>query len=392
MRSFNAKGFLLPKSNKVGLRILATSLFAASLVACGDFKKEKEMITNFVPQEKTVKEHSVGDAKFVLQETEIPHQYQLAISWPEEIKKVVIENDGKRIFDTDSTRQYLLSLKDNTRFNIRAFSYDGEKPVLIGEMQGATPKDYSISGNVELKEDTDIEAYRVFLVNEPKIQTNGKILRVKATKIYSDNAQITSFPQGSKAPLQSDGASGGLVHFSAKQAMGHVRINLRGQHGGDGVNGLPWDNRAADGGGGRSGAHECLRPPLIGGPLKCWCTRGPDNGGDGASGAKGRSGTAAGRGGSSGKILIEITDPSEFVVEPFQEIGLAGIPGKGGPGQEGGNGGPAGDPTSNECSSARNGNKGATGANGDDAPPSLDGSTETLCISIGQGEGKCQTR
>ena len=101
MHSFKAKEFLLPKYKKVGLRILAAGIFAASLAACGEFKREKETITNLVPQEKTVDANSVGDAKFILQETEIPHQYQLAISWPEEIKKVVIENYGKRIFDSD---------------------------------------------------------------------------------------------------------------------------------------------------------------------------------------------------------------------------------------------------------------------------------------------------
>lgn len=392
MRSFNVKGFLLPKTNKAGLKILAMNLFATSMVACGEFHKEKETITNNVPQETSVREQAIGDAKFALQETEIPHQYQLVISWPEDIKKVVIENDGKKIFDTDSTKQYLLALKDNTRFNIRAFSYDSEKPILLGEMQGATPKDYTFSGNIELKENTEVEAYRVFFVNQPRILTNGKTLSIKATKIFADDVEITSFQQGSKAGLQTNGIDGGLVHLIAKQAQGHMKIHLRGQHGGDGLNGLPWEYRAADGGAGTNGAHECLTPPIIGGPVKCRCTRGPSNGGDGAGGAKGRPGTQAGRGGNSGKILVEITEPSEFVVEPFQEIGLAGVPGKGGPGQEGGNGGPAGDSTSSECSNANNGNKGATGPNGDDASPSLDGSTETLCISIGQGEGKCQAK
>ena len=393
MRSFNSKGTFLSQSKRTWFRAGISSLVTIALFSCSEFKKEKEKetITNLVPQEQTVKQQSVGEAKFVLQETEIPHAYQLAISWPEQIKKVVIENDGDRIFDSESTHQYFLSLKDNTKYNIRVFSYDSEKPILIGETEGATPKDFSMSGNIELKEDTEIEAYRVFLVNEPKIQTNGKKFRIRATKIFADNTEINSFPEGSKAPLQSNGASGGLVHIEANEAKGQVRIVLRGQHGGDGVNGLPWDTRAADGGGGSNGSHDCLKPPVLGGPLKCWCTRNPDNGGDGSPGSKGRNGSTAGMGGNSGKILVEVIEPSEFSVEPFLEVGLAGSPGRGGPGQEGGNGGPAGNPTSSECRSARDGNKGPNGPNGDDAPPSLNGSTEALCISIGQGEGKCQS-
>lgn len=390
MRSQSAKGILLPKGNQIGLKVLAASIFLSQLTGCGDFKKET-VTTNTVPVEvPVIKEQTYGDAKFNLIASEIPHQYQMVVTWPSDIKSVVIEDDGKKVFTTVSGNQHILSLKDNTRFNLRVFTNDGEKPVLIGEFQGATPSDYTFSGNVELKEDTTIEAHRVFFINKAKIQTNGKALVVSADQIVSDDAEVFSFNQGTKAGIETSGASGGLVHLKSKEASGHMKVTLRGQHGGDGRNGLPWEIKAADGGGGRGGAHDCLRPPLIGGPLKCWCTRTPDNGGDGAAGAKGRSGTPAGRGGNSGKIIVEIKEPSQFVVEPFQEIGFAGIPGKGGPGQEGGNGGPAGDPSSSECSSARNGNKGATGANGDDAPQAMDGSTETLCISIGQGEGKCQ--
>lgn len=392
MRSFNVKGILLPKGNRIGPKLISAGVIISQLLACGEFKKET--ITNNIPapaKETDVKENALIDAKFLLQATDIPHQYQMVITWPEEIKKVFIEESGKRVFSTESGNQHILTLKDNTRYNLRVFSNDESKPTLIGESIGETPIDFTFSGLVEIKEDTEINSHRVFFVNKPKILTNGKNLIIKTDSLLSDEAEITSFPQGIKAPLETSGLGGGLVHINAKTAIGHVRIYLRGQHGGDGISGLPWESRAADGPGGRSGAHDCLRS-YIGGPLKCWCTRQPSNGADGVPGAKGRNGTQPGQGGNSGKILVEITDPSEFVVEPFQEIGLAGNSGKGGPGQEGGEGGPAGDRSSNECSRARGGYKGPTGPQGDDAPIAINGSTETLCISIGQGEGKCNLK
>lgn len=379
-----------PKAKKFVFGAIIALTSAAYLSACGEFKKSPG--ADPAPVKQVLETNTVGDAKFFLNEIDIPHQYQLIISWPEDTKKIVIENDGKKIFEGDSERKYILNLKDNTRFNVRAFSYDGSKPLLIGEMQGLTPKDFSLSGAIDLREDMVIEAYRIFLVNDPKIQTNGRAMNLKATKFFSDNAVITSFPSGSKASSRLNGKGGGAVFILAKQAQGHLSINLRGQHGGDGTDGLPWENRAADGAGGKSGAHDCLPLLPIGGPLKCWCTRNPENGGDGAPGLRGRSGTAGGKGGNSGEILIDVTEPSEFVVEPFQEIGLAGQPGQGGPGQEGGYGGLAGDPTSVECPSARDGGRGFTGEKGGNGPEVLDGSIETLCISIGQGEGKCQPR
>lgn len=389
-----AKGRAMPKTRISGLRILAATIIA-SQVGCGDI--QKEVNNNNTPvAEKSTRSQADGNAKFNLQELDIPHQYQIVVSWPAEVTKIVIEDSGKKIFESDSVRQYTHPIKDNTKFNFRVFSYDGDKPVLIGEYVGLTPRDYSIEASTELKEDLVVEASRVFFINESKIQTNGFKVTVKADKFYSDNAEIYSFMTGAKAPLETDGVAGGNVEIKAKEAIGHLRVNLRGQNGGDGVSGAAWDIRAAAGGGGRSGAHECARASVggigIGGPLKCWCTRNPDNGGAGANGAKGRDGTKAGRGGNSGALLVEIQEKTEFVVEPFQTVGVAGVPGKGGPGQLGGVGGPGGDPTSSECSGSRPGPEGKIGDIGTDGANALDGNIESLCISIGQGEGKCQAK
>ncbi len=396
MSKENVKAETFRKPNWTGLRVLAISVVLGSLIACGELP-EKQTTNNYVQAEqKTVRPKTSGDAKFSLQELDIPHQYQILMSWPSDVTKVVIEDAGKRIFETDSVRQYTHPIKDNTKFNFRVFSYDGEKPVLIGEYSGLTPRDYSIEASTELKQDLFIEASRVFLINESKIQTNGFKFVVKADKFYSDNAEIYSFLAGSKAAAETDGISGGVVEIKAKEAIGHLRVNLRGQNGGDGFDGKPWDIRAATGSAGRGGAHDCARASVggigIGGPLKCWCTRNPDNGGAGASGAKGRDGSKAGRGGNSGALLVEVQEKTEFVVEPFQTVGVAGIAGKGGPGQLGGIGGPGGDPSSSECSGSRQGPEGKPGDKGADGANALDGNVEALCISIGQGEGKCQSK
>ena len=386
MSSINVKGFSKPKKTKSILASCSVLAFMLLVVGCGEFKKEK-----IVTQEVKARTLTSGDAAFSMTETDVPHQYQLAISWPSDIKKVFIENDGRRILETDSIRQHFLILKDNTKYNIKVFSADGDRPVLIGESQGLTPKDYSFNGIVELKNDLEIMANRVYFSNQTKVQTNGFQLKVQAQKVVSDDAEIFSFLENSKAEPSQDGKSGGLVHIVSIEALGNLKINLKGQNGGDGIDGLPWTTVAAGGSVGSTGGHSCAKSPIgIGGALKCWCTSQPGNGTNGAGGAKGNSGTKAGSGGSSGKIIVEVSDSSEFTAEPSQQIGLAGIAGKGSDGQEGGAGGPPGNPTSSECRNASQGPQGAKGAIGDDGVVGIDGSKETQCVSIGQGVGKCR--
>lgn len=372
-----------------GGKILASSLILMGLSACGEFEKEK-----IVTVEPKARNFALGDAQFNLSETDIPHQYQMAVSWPNDIKKVYVEKEGKKVYETDSGQPVTLQLKDNTKYNIRVFSTEAEKPVLLGEAQGSTPVDYTFNGVTDLKEDLTVEANRVFFLSKSKIQTNGHILNVKAQTVVSDEAEIFSFPEGAKATTEKDGLSGGLVQIVSEFAHGNMKVTLRGQNGGDGLDGLPWSYRAPDAGQGSSGAHDCVKVSVggigIGGALKCWCTSNPNNGFDGPQGAVGRNGTPAGRGGNTGKIVIEVKETSDFAVEPNLIIGLAGTSGKGGPGQEGGNGGPPGDPTSSECHSASPGNKGPQGNPGENAAPSQDGGTEIMCISIGQGSGKCK--
>jgi len=392
MRLTNAQGMGLPKTAN---SLFIVGIICLNLIGCGEIKKESPQERSSEPvvpvvsapkKEEGIKSEQV---KFLLQETNIPHQYQLAISWPEDNQKIVIEESGSKVFETASVHEYLYPIKDGTKYSVRVFSYDKENPILLGEMKGAAPKDYSMDAPMELKQDLVVEAHRVFLNNKVSLQTNGFIVKFKADKFISDEAEIFSFPSGQKAPLRTSGRGGGLVEIRAKEARGHLKIRLIGEHGGDGIDGEPYTHRASDGLPGANGDHTCLRAPVTGNIIKCVCTSQPDPGTPGERGAPGRPGLAAGAGGNSGIIRVEISEKSEFGVEPFQDIGLAGRTGKGGPGQAGGVGGPPGDPTSLECHTSTKGSDGGAGDPGEDAAPAANGLRDLQCISIGQGEGKC---
>ena len=257
------------------------SFLLISLTACGEFQKEK-----VVTVEPKARNFSIGDAQFDLSETDIPHQYQMNVSWPKDVKKIYVEKDGKKVYETESGQPVTLQLKDNTKYNIRVFSTEAEKPVLLGEAQGATPVDYTFNGVIDMKDDLTVEAHRVFFLSQSKIQTNGHSLIVRAQTVVSDQAEIFSFPEGAKALSEQNGLSGGLVQIVSEIAHGNLKVTLRGQNGGDGIDGLPWDSQAP-------GA-------------------GPGNGFDGPKGANGRNGTPAGRGGNTGKISVEVKETSDL--------------------------------------------------------------------------------
>ncbi len=381
------------------LKLVVISFFTlAGFIACNELSRESDTpnvpASSFASNKQTISTKIYGDATFELKETNYPHQYQIFISWPKNISKIFIEDFGTKVFETNSHQQYIYTIRDNIKYNLRLFSTDEGKPVLLGGFAGQTPKDYSIDSETILKENLTINADRVFLTKRAKVQINGFEFTVATSKFFSDEAKIYSFPHYmEKAPRGTLGQSGGRIRITSEVAYGRLHVELRGQDGGDGSNGSIWPTRAADGAQGGSGSHECLQVSFvglpIGGPIKCWCTRSPGNGAPGANGAKGYNGTPGGKGGNSGSLFVKLQQDTGFVIHLIQSEGHGGIPGVGGPGQEGGYGGPSGNPTADACPNANAGPNGFRGPKGDDAPPSLHGSIDPSCILIGSNEEKC---
>jgi hypothetical protein len=237
--------------------------------------------------------------------------------------------------------------------------------------------DFILSNSMVLTKDTTITANRIYLYRNSLIITQGYKLTLKAQNLYADHARIMTFPEFAQAPLSMDGRSGGQINLDVGRAMGELFLELRGEHGGQGLNGNPYFFAAQNGPQGQRGGNHCLRL-IIGGPIKCICTRNPTNGGNGAPGAKGQIGQNGGNGGNSGTATLKITDYSQFNLEIFQFAGMGGTPGLGGPGQKGGKGGPPGDRTTSECNPGINGYDGADGPQGDAGVRGRDGEKEAI--------------
>jgi hypothetical protein len=237
--------------------------------------------------------------------------------------------------------------------------------------------DFILTNSMVLTKDTTITANRIYLYRNSLIITQGYKLTLKAQNLYADHARIMTFPEFAQAPISMNGRSGGQVVFEVDRAMGELILELRGEHGGQGLNGNPYMFAATNGVQGQRGGNHCLRL-IIGGPLKCICTRNPTNGGNGAPGAQGQRGQNGGNGGNSGSASIKIADRDQLNLFVFQFPGMGGSAGLGGPGQKGGKGGPPGDRTTSECNPGLNGFDGADGPPGDFGLRGNDGEKEAI--------------
>lgn len=377
------------------MKKIAMKLVAALALLTVGCNNKKEYVT--VPQSgatqsspastPTPKITELGVA-FQVVEPNVPNQYQIYISWPKELKSIFIEDFGKNVFISNKVqRDFLYTLRDNTSYNLRVFQTTDAGARLVGEYKGRMPNDFVFTGPVNLERDLNVDVHRVFFTNETRVQTNGFKLTIKADKIFSENAEIFSFVRGQKADLMMKGRNGGVLKIVSEEASGTLRISLRGEHGGDGIDGSTHMTRAADGASGSAGAHDCAR--ALGAIVRCWCTSSPGPGKPGADGVDGFPGSDSGKGGNSGVVSVEVKNDNNFRLNVLQEAGLSGTPGRGSEGQDGGLGGAPGNPTSDACGGSHPGQNGKRGKSGAVGSRPSDGEIEKKCISIGQDVRDC---
>ena len=271
------------------------------------------------------------------------------------------------------------------------------KPVSLHANVSITlPRDLEIRGQQKLERITHV--YRLFLRAGSTLYSDGKPLYIDVTQLISENSQITTFAENQIANESIDGRPGGTIVIRAERASGHLILNLRGEWGGSGRNGLPGRPGAPgkQGNPGVIGAKAIIHRPAIFGPLpqiNRFCVTPPGPGESGENGVPGGIGGSGGRGGDSAKAYVVIQNPSGFKLIPNTLPGKGGIPGPGGVGGPGGQGGPPGvNPDSNVCPNASPGPTGVVGLKGAEGLPGLSGSPLPTCFRLGSANfGDCET-
>lgn len=222
------------------------------------------------------------------------------------------------------------------------------------------------------------------------ITTGGQDVRLEIGELLSDQGTIQTFSEGQKAEKGRDGRGGGKIELVVGRATGKLFLELRGEDGGNGLDGKDPDEslRGAKGYSGApamysgsfdTGGHRLERPAKDGG-----------RGGPGLPGFPGGNGA---RGGNSGFASIRIIETSEFELVAQKRPGIGGSYGLGGKGGPGGFGGDPGTDHLAQGSGAAPytspGQQGAEGPAGVNGNTGASGEAEKLCQQFGVSLMEC---
>lgn len=323
-------------------------------------------------------------ASFEIKEREGPNQYEINIRWTDENQHVIVTYNANQVFNSRSTEKlFIIEVEGGAGVHIVVEELVSGRKQPLGELSTIIPRDIVIEKNLNLNTNLNLSGNRVYLVHGTQIQTNGFDLSIKANKIFADDAYLASFPSGSQALPLTPGKSGGSISIQAKDAIGRLNIELRGQKGGDGVDGIPWEKSADNGVAGKDS-----QDAVFDGEIRSYsyCVRDAGDGWPGGNGAMGRDGSAGEKGGDSGTVLIHIENHSDLEVAHLIEAGEGGSSGAGSPGQRGGVGGQPGLAFSN-CRPGQKGPDGRDGERGVTPPSKGQGEVNQSSIIIGR---KCR--
>ncbi|WP_374077599.1 hypothetical protein [Bdellovibrio bacteriovorus] len=198
------------------------------------------------------------------------------------------------------------------------------------------------------------------------LYTMGANVRIHAKTLSSANGKIATFPEEKKAETGKNGRDGGHIFLNVGLATGALRIEMRGEAGGDGHSANEPDDR--------------LKGPPGVDRKKGGCERGgivllPGEGEQGGQGLKGYPGHDGKRGGSTGTLELIVDDSAGFshLIEK--------TPGQGGIGSRGGRGGAGGDGGLSNCRVGKRGPQGPDGNWGDGGNNGAPGEKQTSCVT-----------
>jgi hypothetical protein len=333
-------------------------------------------------------------------------RYQAEITWTRGLTNISVYLNGTSVYSQQdiNTSSYVMDLQSDTNYSIRVYTVNDDRNLevttkeksLIAAWEIRTPLDLLLNQNIldtlfSKNEGNTISAHRIFLEKDSELFTNGNNLSLKAEELFTDRSAISTFSPGSKAPNDTNGRSGGMIFINAKRAHGLLTLNMRGEHGGDGIDGLSFIDRAGKGARGENGL--CA---IVEGPRRIVynCDRKNGQGQRGAKGADANPGSNGGAGGNTGLCKVQIAEESpDFLVDIKKTAGQPGNPGHASQPQLGGLGGDPGHSTGDgNCCPLPNPKNEGDGANGNPAPDGIkqsDGLMETECVSIGPNADQC---
>lgn len=184
-------------------------------------------------------------------------------------------------------------------------------------------------GFSEAPTESEFHFENIHMTPQGALYTLGGNVRIHVQKLSSEKSLISTFPQGSQAQPQKNGRDGGHLFLNVIQAMGSLRIEMRGEKGGVGKDGNAPD-LSLKGAKGKVfiGTQYCDNPASV----KIEEVKGQ-------RGLKGYPGGVGASGGNSGTLEVRFQDSENLSIQIHRYPGQGGAGGKGGRGGEGGEAG-----------------------------------------------------
>lgn len=242
MRFFNVMALLFPKFENVQkLRILvgAAIIFA---YGCSDkmFDKAEEPLTE--PQIERVKVLSKNLIKVSYTPTSTPNVYNADLTWPNFDGSIKILNSENKYLNYEPITKNNFTITnlqggDESTYVIETYNQDQNVKRQI-EIKLLPPKDLVVTGVLTATKNDSITYGRIFMTDGSKLFSNEFIFQVNFNElVIGNNVEIGNFAVNQRAPLDADGRNGGILQLRGKKITGQVKININGEHGGNGSEG-----------------------------------------------------------------------------------------------------------------------------------------------------------
>ena len=340
-----------------------------------------------------------------------PEEYQMIVTWPPNVGAMDVHLDGNFIKTVLGANSINLPVRQSRKYtlHLRAFASAANGGRLLSEFESEynSPTDIIYNHEINLTQETEVSAHRIYFNKNGHLYTNGNNLKISADQIIvtnddevnqgraEDTYHIVTFRDPEIATSNTMKAS--YIEVKSPKAIGNLKVALTGRNGADGVDGI--DKARAEGTilnaqapAGENGANgeivrvvergESLGPDLPPNDIIVTnCKKPPTNGSNGTDGLPGADGTDGVNGGATGNIYVEVLDDSQFTLTAHLRPGKGGRGGKGSPGQLGGKGGAPGN-TFGVCPPAKPGADGKSGTDGKNGKDGKDGQVGEIVTQV----------
>jgi hypothetical protein len=323
--------------------ILLLNLFFGAVACITVEDKDKNK-----PVSSTVVASAMRDQNFAW--TLEPNSYRIEKTVAPGTNRVVrlhLQSQAQAVFEVSGSVLVDSNVIAGHSYRYRYLNTSGE---VLFEEQLTVPKDFVVEGRKVLGADySSLEYRRLFFMEDSVLVLQNFRLQLQVRElIVRLGAKLITFDRGTKAGPGQNGRSGGELQLQTNSAVGALKIEMRGENGGDGRKPAPPDRS-------RHGEYGINCGRLL----------------------AGNNGEAGGVGGNSGKFKILVLNKSSFAVEASIESA------RGGTGAQGSD--------FVQCSPGRSHKEfdiiGYPGiAAGDPGPNGLDGAKEASSLILGQHE------